>query len=137
MARTINFTTLETAIRARGEIRTAYVSQTVMGVWMNASIADLWTIINDINPDWLLADDPDTITVVSGTATYSLPADFYIARGYDVQETSSKWRSLKHFNWGERNRLQNSSAERIGVRARVMDRAWGRYLAERTTKMAG
>ena len=33
-------------------------------------------------------------------------------------------------------RFVQHTAARIGVRRRVMDRAWGRYLAERATKMA-
>lgn len=120
MALNITLAELLDRIRQRGEIRSNYVSDATMYDWINSGIAELHRGIVNINPDFYMAD-PSTVAVSSGTSTYSLPADFYMGRGADVQLEDSTWINMRKFNWGERNNLPYSTTERRWTTYRFTD----------------
>lgn len=52
----------------------------------------------------------DTISLVSGTHSYSLPSDFYKLAGVDLKVDSSRYVSLKKYEFAHRNRYDNNAS---------------------------
>lgn len=55
------------------------------------------------------------------TDRYALPADFWLARGCDVKDSSNYWANLLQFDWGERNLLQSGGTDRAWLRYRIIN----------------
>lgn len=117
MALNVSRDTLATAIRERGEIRSQFVSDAELLRWMNQSIAQLTRWIVGRCPDWYLSSSLRDVT--SGTATVTLPSDFWLERGVDIR-VSGDWRNMRPFNWGERNRLQNAGGAKEHLTYRIV-----------------
>jgi len=69
---------------------------------INRSYAELYDLIvtSANSEDYFLKSS--TISLVSGTATYDLPTDFYKSRGVDLNTSGSKV-PLRRYNFSERN----------------------------------
>jgi hypothetical protein len=103
MARTVTIATLLADVRALYEIRSISLDDALLCRWINQSIAYLFDIIVSVAPDYFLSSD--TIAVVSGTDTYSLPtqiADFYRGHGADVLLESGTYWPLRQYSHEER-----------------------------------
>ncbi len=103
---------LITELRALTDTRSNRWSDTICLRLLNTSIAKLYDLVADINPDhWL---DDHTFTITSGTADYPLWVtstftDFYRAHGVDVLDTDNLWYPLQRFSWEDRNLWNNST----------------------------
>lgn len=111
---------LRTEIRDRGEYRASFVSDSELQTLIESSLAELYDLIVDSNPDWFMKTTPQTVSVVNGTQSYALAADVYKVLGVDVLDTDGDWVTMQQFNWGERNQFQDSGAERRWARYRIM-----------------
>jgi len=116
MARTKTLANLRTEAYERADVRDSYIPEAEMNRLINASLAELYDLLVSVNQDWYLSSDD--ITVVSGTATYALPADFWRAVGVDYQ-SSNTWYPMLRFNWAERNQYQDGATSRSLTRYRV------------------
>jgi len=106
MARNVTLSGLRDRIYELGELREAYVSKTALREEINQSIAELYDLV--VQADQGYYESTDTITVVSGTASYSLPTDYYKTIGVDVQRSDgSTWINLRRYNHTERNKYSN------------------------------
>lgn len=124
MADTVTLTALRAQVRAQGGVR--LTSDAALDAMINHAIGRLHRKVCRINADFLLANTPQSVTVVAGTADYSLPTDFYVAVGVDAKIDASTWAPLERFSWGERHRLSSVSrlAESfyriVGAKLRLM-----------------
>lgn len=61
------------------------------------------------------------VNIVSGTASYSLPTDYYKTIALDIKTTQGTWASIPHYSMGDRNLysdLDSYSREDISYRIR-------------------
>ena len=101
--RTATGVTLVASIRARAEIRAAYISDANLLELINLGICALLDVILEVNETFNLKSA--TANVASGTAAIPLTSaasDFYNLRGVEVLDTDGKWKRLNPFVWGER-----------------------------------
>lgn len=95
--------TIRTRIRELGELRPGGLfGDTRINEEINSSIKYLYEMVIDANPGYL--ENEDTISVVSGTASYALPADYYKTLGVDVERTDTTRINLQKYNFAERNK---------------------------------
>lgn len=118
MARTRTLAQLRTEIQNRGDLRSIRHPDAQVDRNINQSIAELYDLLINADPDYYLSSDD--ISVTSGTANYALASDFYKAVGVDVQDTDSNWYVMRKFNFAERNQLQDTGTERLDARYRIM-----------------
>jgi hypothetical protein len=103
MASIISATTLIAKIMARGDLRAIRFPPETILEWINDSIAALWDIIISYDDTRILS--AASIAVVSGTAAYDLPDDYYLERGVSLADSSSLsgFITLARYQWAERN----------------------------------
>ncbi len=66
-------TTLIAAVRSRiDRVGSSFVSDAEITGWLNEGLAELWDVVTQANQDYTI--ESDTVSVVSGTASYSLSA---------------------------------------------------------------
>lgn len=117
MARTKTLLLLRTEIYERSETREIQVPTAELTRQINGSIAELYDLLVSVNKDFYLSSN--NISVVSGTETYALPADFWRVQGVDVL-SSGKYYPMPRFNFAERHQLQDSGDVIRSARYRVM-----------------
>jgi hypothetical protein len=108
---TITLAQLRTNARNRADMsNSSFISDSELNSYINSSIAELKDLL-------ISAYDSDydvqsvTFSATTGTDSYALPNGtnysaapaFYKLKGVDIQE-GSEWKSLKPFNFNERNR---------------------------------
>lgn len=73
--------------------------------YINDSAAEFYDLVVAQDPDYFLSPTPFAISLVAGTDTYALPADFYKLRGVDTQlsAVANQWVTLEAFNLKQRN----------------------------------
>lgn len=104
---------LRTMCRQKADMETSqFVSDSELTGLINLSLTELYDLwVRAYGEDYFIAD-PFSISVVPGTADYSLPSTFYKMRGVDARIGSSgQWYSLKPFNFNERNRNQDIAVD--------------------------
>ncbi len=115
MARTVQLSILRSRARTKADMVT---SQFVTDAEFNQMLSDSWTELYDLlttaYEDYYSAST--SITLVGGTDTYSLPADFYKLLGVDLVLGSQTF-SLKRFNWADRNLYRQNvlTASSLGI----------------------
>jgi len=117
MARLTTLVDLRQRIRDRGEVRAQYVTHSMLVDWINESLASLHDLILSVNQDYYL--ETQTITVVSGTGSYVLPANYYRTRGVDVLFGATFFPMLQYV-FSERNRLQDFGSIERNTKYRIM-----------------
>jgi hypothetical protein len=99
-----------------------FVQDTELDTMINYSIAELHDLlIAHAGADYYLSEH-DFTTVVN-TEAYNLPADFYKLKGVDFS-INGEWRSLRPFNFNERNRITDDSWSVLSA-YNVRYRLWG------------
>ena len=108
----VSLTELRTLTRQRADMENSqFVTDTELTRYLNNSWGELYNlIVENFNEDYYTTST--TISLSSGTDSYSLPSDFYKMRGVDLVVTSTESVPLRRYNWAERTR--NS----VTVRAR-------------------
>jgi hypothetical protein len=89
---------------------TGFVTDTELNSYINASYAELYDLlVSKYGEDYFVAP-AHSISTTSNVDTYPLPADFYKLLGVDLQFDPSSWKSLKRFEFNERNLSQTWQA---------------------------
>lgn len=110
MASSVTLTNLLTKIRNRGELRTTGLfTDGELTEYINGSIAHLYDLISEADESLFFTSS--TISVVSGTDNYSLPATYYRLLGVDVAypQAASGRVALERYNFRERHFYQLAS----------------------------
>lgn len=85
-----------------------FVSDAEWNRYINAAAKELYDLlVSAYGDDYYLATS--TLSIVSNTEDYDLPADFYKLRGVDLILSNERSYSLKPFNFAERNRYKNGN----------------------------
>lgn len=103
MAKTFELQDFRTEVRNRGEYRAPYITDTELNSYINASVAHLYDILVEQDPSRYLTQG--TISVVSGTESYALPATFYKAISVNIPYTGSTsgYVVARRIGWQERH----------------------------------
>lgn len=103
MAKTFQLSEFRTEVRNRGEYRSPYISDSELNSYINASVAHLYDILVEQDTSRYLTQG--SISVVSGTESYSLPADFYKAVSVNLPANSSPtgYVLARRIEWQERH----------------------------------
>jgi|GEM_PF-1713291 len=112
MSITVTLANLISEIRVYADIPgTNFISDSILTTWINRAMRDLIDCILEVNKNYNISTQ--SINLVSGTQSYSLPTAFYKARGVDIVDDNGEWRELKELeHWEERNRLQDGAVSR-------------------------
>ena len=96
--------TLRDEARQRADqVNSEFVTDAELNGYLNNSWSELYDIlVSKYNDDYFLTST--SITVTSGTDTYSLPSDFYKARGVDLNINTNQNTPLQRYNFADRTR---------------------------------
>jgi hypothetical protein len=103
MADVVSLSTLRLLTKQRADMENGqFITDDEWRRMLNRSYAELYDLIvtSANSEDYFL--NSSTITLVSGTQSYSLPTDFYKSRGVDLNIGSNKI-PLRRYNFSERN----------------------------------
>jgi len=100
----VSLTELRTLTRQRADMENSqFVTDTELTRYLNNSWGELYNlIVENFNEDYYTTSS--TISLSSGTDSYSLPSDFYKLRGVDLVVTSTESVPLRRYNWSQRTR---------------------------------
>ena len=100
----VTLTELRTLSRQRADMENSqFVDDTELTRYLNNSWGELYNLIGEnFNEDYFTTSS--TISLTSGTDSYSLPSDFYKLRGVDLVVTSTESVPLRRYNWAQRTR---------------------------------
>ena len=108
---------LKTRARQRSDMENStFVSDSELTSYINSSLAELYDLLVAAYGDEYFLANPYPISVVTGTADYTLPTDFYKLKGVDASVNGSQWLNVLPFNFNERNRGQNGAPETLRYR---------------------
>jgi hypothetical protein len=103
--------TLRTKAKRKADLEfgsSVFISDSEWNDYLNASNQALYDLIvdTDATAEYFTSPTPYAFSVVSGTAAYSLPTDFYRLRGVDLQLNASQnnWTTIGAYNFNERNK---------------------------------
>ncbi len=104
---TVTLLQLRTRARQRADMEsTGFIQDSELNTYINASYAELYDLlVSKYGSDYFVAP-AYTFSTTANTETYSLPADFYKLLGVDCKINSSNWKTLKRFEFAERNLSQ-------------------------------
>lgn len=108
MAKNFQLSEFRTEVRRRGEYRAPYITDAELDSYINASVSHLYDLLIEVDPSRYLTQG--TISVVSGTESYNLPADFYRAISVNIPVSSSPTGFIlgRRINWQERHYYYNN-----------------------------
>lgn len=120
MALTRTLAQLTAEILHRGDLRSvrADPNSTELTRDINASIMKLWRLLGKVCPDRYHSATPQSVTVISGTASYALASGCFKVTAVDVQD-GSDWYQLARYSFSERNMYQRAGEKRF-TRHRIM-----------------
>lgn len=88
-------------------VGSSFVSDAELNGYINDSYKGLYDLITEAAEDYNITQLPFTLT---GSAyTYTLPTDFYKLKGLDDLTDPSNPRSVRKYNWNERNDFNQHS----------------------------
>jgi hypothetical protein len=116
LARSVTTAALISRIRARGDIRDVRHTDAQLKDWIDESYAELYDIMVSTNLDLFVTSD--AVSVVSGTSSYSLPADWYKVVGVEVPSGGLTY-NIPRFRWSDRHRLQSSGSNPTSMAYRI------------------
>lgn len=96
--------TLRDEARQRADlVNSNFVTDAELNGYLNDSWSELYDIlVSKYQNDYFLTST--SITVTSGTSTYSLPSDFYKARGVDLNINNNQNTPLQRYTFADRTR---------------------------------
>ena len=96
--------TLRDEARQRADqVNSEFVTNAELNGYLNNSWSELYDIlVSKYQDDYFLTST--SITVTSGTSTYSLPSDFYKARGVDLNINDNQNTPLQRYTFADRTR---------------------------------
>lgn len=100
---------LRTEVRRRADIETSqFVKDAEITNFINSSIAELYDLLSQkFGNDYFLSTY--VFNLVSGTAAYTLPTDFFKSLGVDIKvSAANEYQTLKRYEFNERNRYNAS-----------------------------
>ena len=101
---TTSLTNMLALIRADGELPISVIDDTELTAMINVAISNLQTFLDSFNPEvTVLPVVTTTINVVTGTNSYTLPADFLRMHSIDGVNLYSKPYALQIFPWQDRD----------------------------------
>lgn len=100
---------LRTAVRQRADmVNSTFITDSELNGYINNSIAELYDLIlQKYGNDYFVSSS--NFNLVSGTDSYTLPADFLKLIGVDLALASNDFITLKPFMFSERNRYTSTS----------------------------
>lgn len=111
MARTFALSTLRTAVRRRADVENStFLTDAEINTYISASYCELYDLL--IKSGLNYQRSTQTPTIVAGTQSYALPADYYGTIGVDYQLDSTQWVTLPEIMVHERNYLPVSGGSR-------------------------
>ena len=117
---TVTLLQLRTRARERADMQsTGFITDSELNGYINSSYAELYDLLVSKYGEEYFVAPAHSITTTSNVDTYALPADFYKLLGVDLQLDSSQWKTLKRFEFSDRNtprELELYSPERIRYR---------------------
>ena len=85
------------------QVNSEFVTDAELNGYLNNSWSELYDIlVSKYQDDYFLTST--SITVTSGTSTYSLPSDFYKARGVDLNINDNQNTPLQRYTFADRTR---------------------------------
>ena len=110
MASTSTLLSLRTRARQRADMEgSLFVSDAELNQLINTSVAELYDLLVSVNSEYYLSSQ--TLTLIPGTDTYSLPVDFYKLQGVDgIIDSQGNAYTLRPFNFAERNNALYTTA---------------------------
>ena len=85
------------------QVNSEFVTDAELNGYLNNSWSELYDIlVSKYQDDYFLTST--SITVTSGTSTYSLPSDFYKARGVDLNINTNQNTPLQRYTFADRTR---------------------------------
>jgi len=94
MPNLVRLDALRSKIMNRTDTADEYATPAIVNGMINDSIRDLIDEVWAVSRMYLVKNPPSSISVVSGTGLYSLPADFVHAIRVEVQYSATDWRQL-------------------------------------------
>lgn len=82
--------------------------------FINNSIADLHDLLVGVYEDYYISNH--TFTTVSGTADYTMPADFYKLKAVDAKINGHEWYNVAKYSFEHRNAIVDASCPRYRLR---------------------
>lgn len=101
---TVTLLELRTRARQRADMEaTGFVKDPELNSYINASYAELYDLlVACFGSDYFVAP-AHPFTTTPNTDKYALPTDFYKLLGVDIKLDSINWRTVKRFEFSERN----------------------------------
>lgn len=107
MSDTLTLLQVRTRVRERADmVGSLFVTDAELNGYINYSYRALWDLLIEADDDY--GTKSATFTITSGN-TITLPSDFYKLRGVDDLTDSTHPRTVRKFNWNERNNYKYSS----------------------------
>ena len=96
--------TLRDEARQRADqVNTTFVTDAELNGYLNNSWSELYDIlVSKYQDDYFLTST--TVTITSGTSSYSLPSNFYKARGVDLNINDNQNTPLQRYTFADRTR---------------------------------
>lgn len=106
---------LRTQIRQRADMEhSEFISDAELDAWIGASLHELYgLLVQSFGDNYYVADPHEFST--DGSTSYALPDDCFKLLGVDLYQ-GGRWRSLRPFNFAERNRRHLVSTPRYQLR---------------------
>jgi hypothetical protein len=117
MPRTRTFLQLQDEVYERADVRESHIERPEMRRLVNGGLARLYRILVRASPDWV--ESSTDLAVVSGTAVYAMPADFWMIRNVAFND-NGRWIPMRRFMSSERYQFQTGS-QKWDVRYRIRD----------------
>lgn len=97
---------MRTDARERADmVNSQFITDATFNGWINDNIKELWDLLTEAVQDYALSSS--SFTISSGN-TQALPADFYKLRGLDDMSDTNRPKTVRNFNFNERNDYQNN-----------------------------
>lgn len=120
MTDTITLVNLRTKARERADmVSSLFVTDSELNGYIQESYKELYDLLVDAVEDYNLTSLSDSTTTITTGNTFNLPTDHYKLRGVDDLTDAQNPRTVRKFNFGERNDYLFS--ERLSLGAEFSD----------------
>jgi hypothetical protein len=101
---TVTLLDLRTRARQRADMEsTGFISDSELNTYINSSYAELYDLlVSKFGSDYFVSS-PYTFTTSANVDQYPLPSGFYKLLGVDFKISGTNWRTLKRFEFSDRN----------------------------------
>lgn len=112
---------LRTEVRRRADIETSqFIKDAELNSYLNSSIAELYDLlVQKFGNDYFF--NSYSFSLVPGTESYNLPADFFKLLAVDIQLANGEYNTIKRFELNERNKYNST------ILRGVYGSSWLRY----------